>query len=97
MRTVAFVQVREWNFREPLFIGDTVRLRSRLMEKTLRGRGRRGELIWYRGVVNQEGKTVQDGTLVTLVEGRAGRRPAGSVPVDESATLTVEEPTAVAG
>jgi len=97
MRTIAFLQVREWNFREPLFIGDTVRLRSRLIEKTLRGRGRRGELMWYRGVVNQEGKVVQDGILVTLVEGRGPRRMAGSSTAgDEPSTRTVEEPTAVA-
>ena len=74
MRTIAFLQVREWNFREPLFIGDTVRLKSRVLEKSLRGRGRRGEIVWYRGMVNQEGKIVQDGVLVTLAEGRAGRR-----------------------
>jgi 3-hydroxybutyryl-CoA dehydratase len=94
MRTVAFLQVREWNFREPLFIGDTVKLRSRLIAKTLRGRGRRGEMIWHRAVVNQEGKVVQEGTLVTLVEGRAARRSAGSASAEESASLTVEEPTA---
>ena len=46
------------------------------MEKTLRGRGRRGEIVWYRGVFNQEGKVVQEGVLITLVEGRAGRRSA---------------------
>ncbi|HKA07803.1 MAG TPA: MaoC/PaaZ C-terminal domain-containing protein [Gemmataceae bacterium] len=94
MRTVAFLQVREWNFKEPLFIGDTVKLRSRLIAKTLRGRGRRGEMIWNRAVVNQEGKVVQEGTLVTLVEGRAARRNAGSASAEESASLTVEEPTA---
>ena len=74
MRTIAFVQVREWNFRGPLFIGDTVKLRSKVLEKNLKGRGRRGEIVWYRGVVNQEGKVVQDGVLVTLVEGRVARR-----------------------
>jgi acyl dehydratase len=74
MRTIAFLQVREWNFKEPLFIGDTIKLKSRLIEKTPRGRGRRGEMVWYRGVVNQEGKVVQEGILVTLVEARSGRR-----------------------
>lgn len=74
MRTIAFMQVREWNFREPTFIGDTIRLRSKVLEKTLRGRGRRGEIVWYRGVINQEGKIVQEGVLVTLVEGRGARR-----------------------
>src|SRR5262245_57144376 len=94
MRTVAFLQVREWNFKEPLFIGDTIKLSSRLMAKTLRGRGRRGEMIWQRSVLNQEGKVVQEGTIITLVEGRAGRRSAGSASGEESASLTVEEPTA---
>jgi len=98
MRTVAFLQVREWNFREPTFIGDTVKLRSRLIEKNLRGRGRRGEMIWYRGVINQEGKVVQDGILVTLVEGRGGRKSAASSSAtEESVDLSVEETTAVAG
>lgn len=76
MRTVAFLQIREWSFREPLFIGDTVKVKSRVLEKNLRGRGRRGEIIWYRGVFNQEGKILQEGVLVTLVEGRAARRGA---------------------
>jgi 3-hydroxybutyryl-CoA dehydratase len=84
MRTVAFLQVREWNFKAPLFIGDTVKLRSRVVEKMPRGRGRRGEIVWYRGVYNQEGKVVQEGILVTLVEARAGRRSAEAVGVAEA-------------
>ena len=76
MRTIAFLQVREWNFRAPLFIGDTVKVKSRVLEKNVSGRGRRGEIVWYRGVFNQEGKILQEGVLVTLVEGRAGRRAA---------------------
>ena len=74
MRTIAFLQVREWNFKEPIYIGDTIRIRSKVMEKNLRGRGRRGEIVWYRVLVNQEGKVVQEGILVTLVEGRASIR-----------------------
>jgi 3-hydroxybutyryl-CoA dehydratase len=91
MRTIAFLQVREWNFKEPLFIGDTIHLKSRVMEKTLRGRGRRGEIVWYRGVFNQEGKVVQDGVLITLVEGRAGRRSA------EAHAVAATEADGVAG
>src|SRR5438309_3352628 len=85
MRTVAFLQVREWNFKAPLFIGDTVKLKSRVVEKTPRGRGRRGEIVWYRAVLNQEGKVVQEGILVTLVEARAPERSAeadGAVAAD---------------
>jgi acyl dehydratase len=74
VRTVAFVQVKEWNFRGPVFIGDTIHLRSQILEKTPKGRGRRGEVVWYRGIINQEGKIVQEGKLVTLVECRAVSR-----------------------
>lgn len=82
MRTVAFVQVREWNFKGPVFIGDTIHLKSRLLEKNPSGRGRRGELVWYRSVINQDGKIVQEGVLVTLCEGRASRRVTETVPAD---------------
>jgi len=85
MRTIAFVQVSEWNFRGPVFIGDTIHLRSRVLEKTLKGRGRRGEIIWYRGIYNQEGKIVQEGKLVTLIECRAQSRnsePSHETPSD---------------
>ena len=53
-------------------------LKSRVLEKTLRGRGKRGEVIWYRGITNQEGKTVQEGELVTLVECRPLVRPGAT-------------------
>jgi acyl dehydratase len=89
MRTVAFLQVREWNFKEPIFIGDTVHLRSRVLQKSLRGRGRRGEIVWYRGMLNQDGKIVQEGTLVTLVEGRVTRRPVNADGVAESPALGI--------
>ena len=71
VRTLAFVAIREWQFRAPVFAGDTIRMRGRVAEKTLKGRGRRGEVVWQRTIVNQEGKTVQEGTLVTLVHTKA--------------------------
>lgn len=83
MRTLAFVQVAEWNFKGPVYIGDTIHLKSRVLEKTIKGRGRRGEIVWYRGIINQEGKIVQEGKLVTLVECRAAtrhREPAHETP-----------------
>jgi acyl dehydratase len=71
MRTVAFLSVREWHFKGPVFAGDTVRLRSNVLGKEVRGRGRRGAITWGRQVLNQEDKVVQEGVTVTLVEGRA--------------------------
>src|SRR5262249_40298003 len=70
MRTLAFMTIREWSFRGPVFPGDTVRVRTRVLEKQGRARGRRGIITWHRQVFNQQGKVVQEGTTVTLVEGR---------------------------
>ncbi len=81
MRTLAFLSIREWHFREPVFVGDTVRVRTRLLQKEERARGRRGVLTWQRKILNQDDKVVQEGITMTLVEGRAGR----DEPADPSA------------
>jgi acyl dehydratase len=70
MRTQAFLSIREWHFHEPVFVGDTIHLRTKVLEKEMRGRGRRGAITWQRQLVNQAGKVVQEGVTVTLVEGR---------------------------
>src|SRR5436305_8381763 len=72
MRTLAFVAVREWHFRSPVFVGDTIRLRTKVLEKEASSRGRRGRIVWQRQIMNQAGKVVQEGIITTLVQGRAG-------------------------
>lgn len=74
MRTMAFLQIREWHFKGPIFAGDTIRVLSKVLEKQVRARGRRGIITWQRQIVNQEIKVVQEGITVTLVEGRANLR-----------------------
>ena len=70
LRTLAMLRVRTWTFVLPVFAGDTIKSTSRVIEKTLRGRGRRGEVVWYRGITNQDGKVVQEGEIVLLIEAR---------------------------
>jgi acyl dehydratase len=79
MRTLAFLRIVEWHFREPIFIGDTIRVKGRVRSKEARGRGRRGEITWERSIVNQDDKVVQEGVSVTLVEGRAAVRSGVAV------------------
>jgi len=74
MRTLAVLEIREWHFRGPVFIGDTIRVRGSVEAKEVRGRGRRGVITWMRQIVNQDGKVVQEGVTLTLVEGRANLR-----------------------
>ena len=71
VRTIAMLRVRVWNFLLPVFAGDTIKMTSRVVEKTLRGRGKRGEVVWYRGIINQDGKVVQEGEIVLLDRGPA--------------------------
>lgn len=74
MRTLAVMEIREWHFRGPIFIGDTIKVRGTVIGKEVRSRGRRGVITWSRQVLNQEGKVVQEGVSLTLVEGRANIR-----------------------
>jgi acyl dehydratase len=84
MRTLAFLGIQDWQFKGPVFIGDTLHVRSKVLAKEVRARGRRGVVSWQRQIVNQEGKVVQEGITLTLIEGRA-------------ASAAPEGPTAVAG
>jgi 3-hydroxybutyryl-CoA dehydratase len=70
MRTLAFTAIREWHFREPVFIGDTIHVRVKVDAKEERARGRRGLITWRRQILNQDGKVVQEGLTETMVEGR---------------------------
>jgi 3-hydroxybutyryl-CoA dehydratase len=75
VRTLAFMSIVEWQFREPVFAGDTIRSVAKVTAKEERARGRRGVVTWERKVLNQEGKIVQEGKILTLVEGRANMKP----------------------
>lgn len=73
MRTLAFVSIKEWKFLEPVYIGDTIRVRAKILEKEERSRGKRGLITWQRLFLNQHDKIVEEGITQTLVEGRARR------------------------
>jgi acyl dehydratase len=89
MRTLAFLNMKEWHFREPVFIGDTLHVKARIAQKEERGRGRRGVITWQRQILKQDGKVVQEGITVTLVEGRAGQ----AAPTDKRAPASTEATT----
>ena len=85
VRTIAMLRVKYWNFNLPVFAGDTIKMTSRVVEKTLRGRGKRGEVVWYRGISNQDGKVVQEGELVLLIEARPLPRVSAAAPAETAA------------
>src|SRR3984893_16637589 len=70
MRTLAILEIKEWRFHEPVYIGDTLRVRSEVLHKEPRGRGGRGVIPWRREIMKQDRKLAQEGITLTLVEGR---------------------------
>ena len=79
MATAAFVSVRDWKFLKPIYFGDTLHVKTEVIEKRQHGR-RRGEIIWHRELINQDGQVVQSGVFETSVE---AARPQKATQRDE--------------
>ncbi|MDX1927241.1 MAG: MaoC/PaaZ C-terminal domain-containing protein [Pirellulaceae bacterium] len=64
--TVAFVRIDQWRFVKPIFLGDTVRVETRVVD--LQNHGRKyGQVTWKRRLLNQNDEVVQEGLFVTIV------------------------------
>jgi acyl dehydratase len=68
--TMAFLAILEWKFLLPIAFGDTVHVITRVDALEPRSRGRRGLVTWHRRLLNQHGKTLQEGMTQTLVRAR---------------------------
>jgi acyl dehydratase len=73
---VAFLGVNEWTFRGPIRIGDTIRIVTRVVEKRPTKTPERGLVVFAQAVVNQDGRTVQDGRKTYLIATTPGGGPS---------------------
>ena len=80
---VALLGVDEWRFRAPIFIGDTVRCRVRILGKRLTSSGETGLVQRRFELLNQRGVIVQDGRMDVMVYVSA---PEGSADVVDKPT-----------
>jgi acyl dehydratase len=62
-------------FPKPTFIGDTLRARVEIIQKTETSKGDRGVVAFGRQAINQRGEVVVEGIWKLLVR----RRPAGTI------------------
>ncbi len=69
--TLAFVGLR-WRFKNPIKIGDTIRVRAKVMAKKETAKADRGLITLERQVLNQRGEVVQEGETDMMVERRVG-------------------------
>lgn len=68
--TLALVSVDTWEFLAPIFFGDQIHVRTELASMQPHGR-RAAKIVWFRQLINQAGRVVQQGNLTTLVANRA--------------------------
>jgi acyl dehydratase len=69
--TMAFVGLR-WKFKGPIKIGDTIRVRAKVLAKKETSKPDRGVITLDRKVLNQRGEVVQEGETDLMVERRHG-------------------------
>ena len=64
---MAMLGVREWNFRGPVFVGDTIHATVQIASKRLSSKGDRGIVGRVFRVYNQRGEIVQEGEIGLLI------------------------------
>jgi 3-hydroxybutyryl-CoA dehydratase len=69
VETIAFLGILEWKFVNPIYLGDTIHSRTKIVTLEPTARGRRGVVTWERRIVNQTGVVVQEGRFQTMVKG----------------------------
>lgn len=70
LAVLAFVGIKEWNFKVPIFIGDTIHAKNIVMEKRETSKKDRGLVTFKRQIINQRGEVVQEGTTLLLIQRR---------------------------
>ena len=71
---VALLDVQEWKFLEPVFVGDTLHLKLTILDKSLGRSGNTGRIGRRFELVNQHGRVAHSGRADVLVR---VHRPAG--------------------
>jgi len=59
--------LREWTYRAPLFVGDTVHVRSVILTKRVTSDGRRAIIERTLSLINQKDAVVQEGIAGTMI------------------------------
>ncbi len=68
---IAALGVDEWKFLKPVFINDTIYLRTTVVDARVSSKPDRGVLVRRMDVLNQHGDLVQTGLMTTMVTRKA--------------------------
>jgi acyl dehydratase len=64
--------IREWAYRAPIFVGDTVHVRSVILNKRVTSDGKRAVIERTLSLINQKDAIVQQGIAGTMVRLKSG-------------------------
>lgn len=67
----AMTEIKTWKFQKPILIGDTIRVKMEVVEKTdPKPDSKSGKAVFLRTVINQRDEVVQVGETVMLIKKR---------------------------
>jgi 3-hydroxybutyryl-CoA dehydratase len=66
VNTLALVSLGDWEFRSPIYFGDSVHVETEVVSIEPHGR-RAGRVRWNRRLIGARGQILQEGTIETLV------------------------------
>ena len=64
---MAFLGIREWNFKKPVLFGDTIMVKTIVEDKRETKKPDRGIVTFRAQIINQEGEIVQEGLRQLMV------------------------------
>lgn len=71
---LAMLSIEDWVFKEPIFIGDTIKVEMIIESKRLTSKGDKGVIQRAFSLINQHGRVVQAGKSPMLIARSPGAR-----------------------
>jgi acyl dehydratase len=74
---IAMLGIRDWTFKGPIFVGDTIHFEMEIVSKRLTSKEDRGIVDRKFKLINQRGETVQEGNIAIMLRLKAGTSDKG--------------------
>lgn len=65
---IAMLGIRDWQFKAPIFIGDTLHFEMEILSKRLTSKGDRGIVDRRFRLINQRGEVTQEGDIGIMIQ-----------------------------
>jgi acyl dehydratase len=69
---IAFLGMESWNFKAPIFFGDTIKVRAKVVEARPTSKPGRGVVKLFLELIKQDGTVVQNGFKSMMFQSKEG-------------------------